>query len=228
MFEADTSWHDTVSWEQFRRGKSFEPATPADQSYPTRFEPKTVPVESVTVLTAPGNAESGVVSLLDSANRSIAIQQMAVGGPQQPFVRATLDAARRGVEIRILLSSAWYVREDNQRLADWLNERAKKENLPLEAKLAEPDGYEKIHAKGVIVDERHVVVGSLNWNNNSARENREVALVLHGKQAGTYYTDVFEADWNASATRFPIGFGAVVAVGIAGAVWLAKREVRFE
>ncbi|GAA0199021.1 phospholipase D-like domain-containing protein [Halobacterium noricense] len=227
IFDADTAWHDTISWSQFRKGKSFTSDPPADESYPTRFEPKTVPVESVSVLTAPDNAEEGVISLLQSANRSISVQQMAISEPQQPFVQAALAAARRGVEVRVLLSSAWYVEGGNGRIVNWLNKRADDEELPLEAKLAEPNGYEKIHAKGVIVDQRHVVVGSLNWNNNSARENREAALVLHGEQVGTYYTTVFDADWGDTDDRFPIGVGVVTALGLTGAVWLAKREVKF-
>ncbi|WP_394294988.1 phospholipase D-like domain-containing protein [Haladaptatus paucihalophilus] len=228
VFVADTSWNDTVSWSKFRAGRSFTPASPANGSYPTRFRPKRVPVDSVSVLVAPDNAESGVLSLLRSANESICVQQMTAGGIGQPFVRATLAAARRGVEVKILLSSAWYVRDDNRRVADWLNERADDEGLPLHVKLADPDGYEKIHAKGVVVDGRHVVVGSLNWNNHSARENREVAVVLHGDAAGAYYGRVFTADWGDGEKTFPVGLAAFVVVGVAGAVWIAKREVRFE
>jgi phosphatidylserine/phosphatidylglycerophosphate/cardiolipin synthase-like enzyme len=173
VFEANAGWRDTRSWEAFRRGRSFDSAAPANGSYPSRFEPRKVAVESVTVLTAPDNAEKGVVALLRSANESIFVQQMAVGSPQQPFVRATLAAARRSVVVRVLLSGAWYAREDNRKIVRWLNERADAEGFPLKAKLAEPRGYEKIHAKGVVVDERHVVVGSLNWNNHSAREIRK-------------------------------------------------------
>lgn len=228
VFAADTSWNDTVPWTDFRKGRTFNPTAPANGSYPTRFPAKRVPVDSVNVLTAPDNAESGVVSLLRSANDSISVQQMTVGGIDQPFVRATLAAARRGVEVRVLLSSAWYVRKDNGRVVDWLNERADAEGLPLQAKLAQPDGYEKIHAKGVVVDERHVVVGSLNWNNHSARENREVAVVLHGEAAGAYYARVFGADWGTDESTFPVGLAGFVAIGVAGAVWIAKREIRFE
>ncbi|WP_438267067.1 phospholipase D-like domain-containing protein [Haladaptatus salinisoli] len=227
VFEADAGWRDTRSWEAFRRGRSFAPAAPANGSYPGRFEPRVVSVESVTVLTAPDNAERGIVSLLRSANESILVQQMTVGGPRQPFVRATLAAARRGVEVRVLLSGAWYARENNRKVVRWLNERADAEGLPLKAKLVEPRGYEKIHAKGVVVDERHVVVGSLNWNNHSARENREVAVILHGTEAGAYYAEVFRADWKAGGRRVPVGLCGFVAVGVAGAVWLARREVAF-
>ncbi|WP_227376519.1 phospholipase D-like domain-containing protein [Haladaptatus halobius] len=143
---------------------------------------------------------------------------MAVGSPQQPFVRATLAAARRGVVVRVLLSGAWYAREDNRKIVRWLNERADAEGFPLKAKLAEPRGYEKIHAKGVVVDERHVVVGSLNWNNHSARENPEVALVLHGAEAGAYYAKVFRVDWKEGGRRILIGRCGFVAVGVAGAI----------
>jgi cardiolipin synthase A/B len=226
MFIADMSWNDTVSWAEFRKGRTFNPTTPANGSYPTRFPAKRVSVDSVSVLAAPDNAESGVLSLLRSANDSISVQQMMAGGVDQPFVRATLAAARRGVGVRVLLSSAWYVREDNRRVVDWLNERADAEGLPLQAKLAHPDGYEKIHAKGVVVDERHVVVGSLNWNNHSTRENREVAVVLHGDAAGVYSASVFGADWRTGENTLPVGLVGFVAVGVAGAIWIAKREIR--
>lgn len=228
VFDADISWNDTVSWERFREGRSFTATTAANESYPTRFPPKRVTIRSVSVLAAPDNAETGVLSLLRSANDSIYVQQMTAGGIDQPFVRATLAAARRGVEVRILLGSAWYVRDGNERVVDWLNERADAEGLALRAKVAKPDGYGKIHAKGVVVDERHVVVGSLNWNNHSARENREVAVVLHGKSAGRYYSHVFDADWGATRRSFPVGLAVFVGFGVAGAMWIVKREVRFE
>jgi phosphatidylserine/phosphatidylglycerophosphate/cardiolipin synthase-like enzyme len=230
VFRADVGWNDTRSWERFRRGQSFEPSSPANETYPTRFAPETVPVESVTLVTAPDNAESAVVSLLRSANDSVRVEQMSVGGRRQPFVRATLAAARRGVEVRILLSDAWYVEEENRELVRWLNERATAEGLPLAARVADPRGFEKIHAKGVVVDGEHVVVGSLNWNNHSARQNREVAVVLHGEKAGRYYGRVFDADWRASGdgSRLPLGLVAVVAVAVAGAAAVARREVRFD
>ncbi len=103
--------------------------------------------------------------------------------------------------------------EDNRRVADWLNEQADAEGLPLQAKLAQPDGYEKIHAKGVIVDERHVVVGSLNWNNHSARENREVAVVLHGEAAGAYYCPRLRGRLGNGREQFPVGLAGFVAIG---------------
>ena len=80
-------------------------------------------------------------------------------------------------------------------------------------------------------------MGSMNWDNNSARENREIALVLDGEEAGTYYSRVFDADWTDEEsergldtgieTPLPVGvIAAVVGVTVLAAV--VARRIEFE
>jgi phosphatidylserine/phosphatidylglycerophosphate/cardiolipin synthase-like enzyme len=88
----------------------------------------------------------------------------------------------------------------------------------------------------VIIDGEEVVVGSMNWNNNSARENREIALILNGEAAGEYYSRVFEADWTGDETHgldigietpLPVGvIAAVIGVTVLAAV--VARRIEFE
>ncbi|WP_246987800.1 phospholipase D-like domain-containing protein [Halorientalis marina] len=225
-FRADAGWRGATDWRSFRRGRSFEPAAaaPANGTFPSRFEPRRVRAERVELLVAPDNAERRLVALLDEADDSIRIEQVSVGSRHQPFLRAALRAARRGVDVRILLSSAWYVEEENRRLVRWLNDRAAREDLPLEAELAEPNNrFEKVHAKGVVIDGEQVVIGSLNWNNNSARDNREVALVLHGEAVAGYYAAVFDADWEGGIRRLPAGLAAAVLLAALVTVAVARR-----
>jgi phosphatidylserine/phosphatidylglycerophosphate/cardiolipin synthase-like enzyme len=237
VFEADSGWRGATAWSEFRRGRSFKPAddAPANDSYPSNVAPTNVEVPESNVMVSPDNAEESLLDLLDSADESIRVQQVAIGGRKHSLLQATLRAARRGVEVEILLSSAWYVEEDNRKLVEWLGERAETDDLPLEARMAEPSGrYEKIHAKGVVVDGEVAVVGSLNWNNHSARENREVAVILRGEEVGGFYAEVFDGDWEASAggpgaaNRLPIGLLGAVAIGAVVAILYAKREVVFE
>ncbi|PSQ49109.1 phospholipase [Halobacteriales archaeon SW_6_65_15] len=236
IFAADAGWRDGLAWSEFRRGKHFETDPPANGSYSSRVAPRNVNVSESSLLVAPDNAEEGLIELLDSADESIRVQQVAIGNRDQSFLRASLRAAERGVEVRILLASAWYVEEDNRKLVEWLNERAEAEGLPLEARLADPQGrYEKIHAKGVVVDGEAAVVGSMNWNDNSARQNREVAVVLRGEEVGSYYAEVFDSDWEAGAGggrgnfgRAPVGLLGAVAIGAVVAILYARREVTFE
>ncbi|WP_134671989.1 phospholipase D-like domain-containing protein [Halorussus marinus] len=232
VFEADADGRGAIAWSAFSEGRSFEPSTPANGTFPAEIAPASVRVESTEVLVAPDNAESELVALLDAADESIRVQQSAVGGRAQPFVRAALRAARRGVEVRLLVSNAWYVESENRALVEWLNERAAAADLSLEARVARPAGrYEKIHAKGVVVDGEAAAVGSLNWNNNSARDNREVVAVLRGEEVGGYYAAAFDRDWSASAPGGEppaVGLIGAVAVGALAAILLARREVTFE
>lgn len=165
IFRADADWRDTASWSTFRANRTFEKDEVANESYPTTFEPKNVSIESVQLLAAPDNAEGALVERLDGADDSIDVVQASIGSQRQPFLRAAVRAAERGVDVRILLGGAWYSEEDNGELAEWLNEKSSAENLSLEAKVAASGSrFEKIHAKGVIIDGEEVVMGSMNWN----------------------------------------------------------------
>jgi phosphatidylserine/phosphatidylglycerophosphate/cardiolipin synthase-like enzyme len=237
IFRADTGWRDTASWSVFRANRTFEEDEVANESYPTTFEPQNVTIESAQLLAAPDNAESALIERLNDADESIDIVQAAIGSRKQPFLQATIRAAERGVEVRILLGGAWYSEEDNGALAEWLNRKADAENLSLEAKVAESGSrFEKIHAKGVIIDGEEVVVGSMNWNNNSARQNREIALVLNGEGAGAYYGAVFDADWTSGEQRgvdigidTPLPAGVIAAVvGVALLAAVVARRIEFE
>ncbi|AEN04925.1 phospholipase D/Transphosphatidylase [halophilic archaeon DL31] len=228
IFAHDAGGPDTRPWSTFRRGRTFERIPAASGSYPTNHAPATVRARNVTVLTAPGNAEAAVVSSLEAADKRVDVIQPTLGRQENRLVAATLSAARRGVEVRILLSGAWYVAEENAALVSWLEGWADRNDAPLMVKLAEPGGrYETVHAKGLLVDKKVAVVGSLNWNRHSARENREVALALYGEEPVAYYRESFEADWSGGNRTVPwlYGAGAVAAVVVAGIV--ATRTLSF-
>jgi len=227
-FGADFEGRDARPWTSFRRGRRFGQGDRSNATYPARFEPEGVTVRNASVLVAPDNAEGAVVERIDAAKESISVVQVSLGGPDGPFVTALLRAARRGVRVRVLLSDAWYVHEENDRLAAALNERADARDLPLAVRLADPDGrFRKVHAKGAVVDGETVLVGSLNWNAHAARENREVLLALRGPEVADYYGRVFEADWRAGrGVDLPVG--VLVAVALAALVAAgAARRVRF-
>ena len=228
-FEADAGYRDARSWPRVRPGIEPVDEPPANGSFPGQFAPRCVDVDRVEVLVAPDNAEGAIVDLIDGAERSIRVQQVAVGSREHPFVEATLRAARRGVPVSVLLSGAWYVREDNAAFVEWLNGLARREGLPIEARLVRlRSRFAKTHVKGVIVDGEAAVVGSLNWNAHATRENREVVVVLHDREAAAYYERVFLADWRGGVWRLPAGLGAVVALAVGAATLLTRRTVRFE
>jgi phosphatidylserine/phosphatidylglycerophosphate/cardiolipin synthase-like enzyme len=222
LHEADRTARAATPWREYRSGREFADADPALGEFPTEHEPAEVAVTSTTVLVAPDNAADAVTARLDAAEDRVLVQQVTVDSRDNRLLRATLRAADRGVRVRILLSDAWYVAEDNAALAGWLNRRADAEDWDLKARVDEPRGYEKIHAKGVIVDDA-ALVGSLNWGATAQTENREVVVALEGG-AADYYADVFAGDWSGPSRRsVPTALVGVAAVAVAAAALLARR-----
>jgi cardiolipin synthase A/B len=118
--------------------------------------------------------------------------------------------------------------DENEALVDDLERTAAEEGLPLEARLVgDTDDFEKIHAKGVVIDREVAVVGSANWNENSLQNNREVVLALHGSEAGAYYATVFERDWEEQRWSLPIELSGAVLVALVCAALVGSRYVRF-
>ncbi|WP_126663433.1 phospholipase D-like domain-containing protein [Haloterrigena salifodinae] len=233
VFDADFEGRDTTSGAAYRRNASFVDDGPVfsspDPEFPTAHGPSTVPVESAELLLAPDNAERRLNSLLESADDEILVLQPSIADDVS-LLKSTLEAARRGVDVRILLGSAEYNADENAALAQDLERIADDESLPLEVELVEEtDAFEKIHAKGVVIDREVAVVGSANWNENSLQNNREVVLALHGEEIASYYADVFEADWQGDDVSSPITVGVALAVvaALALAALVGRRYVRF-
>ena len=224
LFRADASAPDARPWRAVRPNVSTRTTPAADGSYPSRVEPRRLRPERVAVLTAPGNAGDAVVSLVDGTERRVSLLGPSAD-PDGRVVRALLRAARRGVEVRVLLGSAWYSEDENRATVERLNAVAEREDLPLTARLAAPAGrYGSVHAKGLVADDT-VVVGSLNWNDAAASENREVALLLHGESVADYYRALFDADWRGGEPRVPAALVLVALLALGVAVVVLRRRV---
>ncbi|WP_254763657.1 phospholipase D-like domain-containing protein [Natrinema marinum] len=232
VFQADFGGWDTVSGAAYRANASFvEDETSVFASsapdFPTTHEPETIPIESAELLVAPDNADRRMRDLIAAADDELLVVQPSIAADVS-LLEATVEAARRGVEVRILLGSTWYNAEENERFVADLERLATTDDLPLEVRLVEDtDRFEKIHAKGVVIDRDMAIVGSANWNANSLENNREVLVALHGEAAADYYAEVFEADWSGDSRRFPVGLVVPVIVALAVAALVGRRYLRF-
>ncbi|MFC3478976.1 phospholipase D-like domain-containing protein [Halobacterium litoreum] len=226
VFRADTGWPDAKPWADIRENTTLVGDDPATESYPTRFPAMSARADEVRVLLAPDNARRGVREFVAAADDSLVVQQVSLD-PQSAFVNWTIAAARRGVSVRVLLSGTWYSQEENRNVTERLRSVADRENLDLRARLVEPRSrFDKIHVKGAVADGERALVGSLNWNDHAATENREVVAVVDDDRIAGYYERAFTADWRGGAWRLPVGLGGLVAAaGLAGA--LAARRIEF-
>lgn len=228
VFRADTGWADAKPWATVRADFTTVDGETATEDYPTRFPTVETRADSVEVLVGPDNARRGVRNLVASADDSLVVEQPRLG-PASAFANWTIDAARRGVHVRVLLSGRWYNEAENRNTTERLNRIAAEENLDLSAKLAEPRSrFEKVHVKGAVVDGERAVVGSLNWNEHAATENREVVLVVDDDAVADHYRRAFRADWRGGAWRLPVGLAASVAVAALVGLTAAASRIEFE
>ena len=161
-----------------------------------------------------------ILGLIESATQSIYIEQMyvhkhwgtaTVGDPTTDpnlYLEAAIDAARRGVVVKILLGSTFLDASDsrdNQHTVEYVNGLNSTVLGDLSAKLVDRSeaGFEKIHNKGMIVDGNEVLVSSINWGENSPTNNREAAVIVESEDIASYFTEIFMYDWNPAAAVSP-------------------------
>lgn len=227
VFESDADWTGTNAWSVVRDPASRDAGVPANGTYPGRFPATRVRTDAVTLAVAPDNAEVVALDVIEGADDSLRIQQVSLAAGR--LQRAVVDAAERGVNVQILLSSRWYVREENRRLARCLNGYADRTGIPLSVRLVEPRSrFGKVHAKVAVADGTRILLGSLNWNEHALERNREVVVVATDDELAAYYDRVFRADWRGGAWRLPwsVLVATLLAVGVAG--WTLSRGVEFD
>ncbi|MCQ8893397.1 MAG: phospholipase D-like domain-containing protein [Methanolinea sp.] len=211
---------------------------PGKEEAPTEedYSPKVAPLEfsgaTVVPVLSP-DTSSLLHDLIRGARESIDIEMAYItnetGDTPNPFLADAVDAARRGVSVRVLLDSYYYNIEgsaDNDEMVAFINAIAAGEKIPLEARCARIGAgqIEKVHTKGVIVDRKKTLIGSINWNRNSPTFNREAAVIVDHPGVGAYFTTVFDNDWTAAGKGGPrpgpdlqkiaIALAAIVAIVI--------------
>jgi cardiolipin synthase A/B len=158
-----------------------------------------------TPFSRPG-VQDPILEAIGAANHSIEVAQLDFAPSwrnpngtlrQHPYFDALLEAASRGVRVRILLDGTFLDDAPAGDNADLVALVSTYPHLPIEARLH--DGTRGVlHAKGMIVDGSLILIGSMNWNANSMGQNRELGVVVRSPEIAATLQDVFESDWRAA------------------------------
>jgi phosphatidylserine/phosphatidylglycerophosphate/cardiolipin synthase-like enzyme len=168
---------------------------------------------SVTQITSPDSSLSGLTHLIQSATHTIDLEQMtfdSAWGPGQisPLYTALVEAARRGVKVRILLNDDKVFAHPgrvfvskNKATQTSFDQVAAQEHLPLTTLIANLSamGVDYIHNKGMLVDGNIALISSINWDQNSVLKNREAAVAINSPSVFQYYENLFNSDWSKSS-----------------------------
>ncbi len=191
------------------------PATPSTMSQrPPRFLARTFSgtFRAVPVLGPDTTlSQDTILGAFEEATRSIHVETFYAHTAWGPFpnlyLEALVAAARRGLEVRLLLDASWFNVDENDPIDNddtvlYLNTIAGNEGLDLHAKLVDlgVHGFTQLHTKGFVVDGRTVLVSSVNWNRNSPTANREAGLLVENEDLAAYFEEVFAWDWKDDVT----------------------------
>ncbi|MDZ7687848.1 MAG: phospholipase D-like domain-containing protein [Halobacteriales archaeon] len=230
VFREDVDWRAVSSWEN-ASVESHE-GDESDAEVRTGFDAVETGTAEIELFVTPDEPVEPVVSLIESADDEVLVQQSYVRAwsdgnlSTNPYVSALEKRAEDGVDVRVLLDGRWYYEDENAEVADAL------EASGIETRLA---AY-PVHTKGVVVDGESALVSSINWNENSPTENREVGVVVHDEEVAGYFAEVFETDWDTTnedgeqedSTPQPSDYvlEIVIIVVVSGiGVWLVTREM---
>ncbi|MCK4444052.1 MAG: lamin tail domain-containing protein, partial [Thermoplasmata archaeon] len=222
IFESD--WNpqsrDSVAYQQVRTGiVTSEPV----EDIPTSYEyvgafPDFSKTGSFRVRPAisPDTSldESTVLNMIRSADEELLVEQFYIRpnwgsdkSMMNPYLEEVVKAARRGIQVYVLLDSSWYNTErddpyDNDNVVAYLNALNDGEGLPIQAKLINSNshGYLKLHNKGLIADGEEVLISSINWNKNSITSNREIGIIVYDADVASFYRELFFYDWKDDVT----------------------------
>ncbi len=159
---------------------------------------------NLTVLVGPEHGLNEVIKAIDSAKRSVYVEQFYIthewGKEENPLIDALLSAARRGCDVKVLLDGEFYNtcgEDDNDEIAASLNNIAGAEGLHMQARVIDSSAHHltKVHNKGMIIDGKEVLVSSFNWGMNSFTNNREMAVLIENSSIAQYYLSLFNEDW---------------------------------
>jgi phosphatidylserine/phosphatidylglycerophosphate/cardiolipin synthase-like enzyme len=133
--------------------------------------------DGITALFSPsGGCTDAIVSEVGKAAHTLDVQAYAF--TSQPIAQAVVDAATRGVRVRVILDKAQ--RADHASAAEFLAGHGVAVYVDEQHAIA--------HNKVLIIDGREVITGSFNFTKSAEERNAENLLILHDrpKLAATY------------------------------------------
>jgi len=217
MFQSDSriTRPDVHLWGLDPRHDASAALPPANQSSPFArvIEPlKSASPSTVRVYVSPDCSwsEPFLCDLLSGA-RSVLSEQFQTdlywstrwceAPSTSPIVSSIAGVLQNGFVAKALFDSSWFNEERNTATCDYLRSVAAGSVGTGEFRMMDSAGpVDLLHNKGMVIDERLSVISSNNWVFASFARNRELALVIDSPEMASFFSGVFQIDWDGDET----------------------------
>lgn len=127
--------------------------------------------------------EKALVPLVEKAKSYVYLPVFVI--THKKLTQALIDAKNRGVDVKIILD-ATSVRSNHT-----THEILREAGIPLKT-----ENYAgKVHNKSMIIDDKYVITGSMNFSNSGENRNDENCLVIENSDLAKFYKGWFEFIW---------------------------------
>lgn len=170
--------------------------------YKSCFKPITINGSfSLVPVFSPDNSLDAVIDLLESAKISIFVQQLYIyldwDDGLNPLVEKLVEKAKQGLDVRVILNYNSFYDSTNIK-CNLTKQYLEGNGVQVKFLFTNWSYFTNVHNKGVVVDNKSVLISSINWNENSFTKNREAGIIVENESIAKYYSSVFFYDWNLS------------------------------
>ena len=153
---------------------------------------------TTTPVFSPDTSERTICNLIESANESIYIEQLYIYKDWEekinPFVERLVNKSLQDVDVKIILNYNPAYEETNEKCNE-TKHYLEEHEIMVKFVYTNWSIFTNIHNKGMIVDNKSVLIASINWNENSVTRNREAGIIIENQDVAEYYTEIFFYDW---------------------------------
>lgn len=134
--------------------------------------------------------KSQIIPLVNKSKTSIYMPTFLI--THRELTSALISAKKRGVKIKVIIDAA-----------NASNKYSKHQQLRdngIEVKVENYAG--KMHAKTMIIDEKHVVIGSMNFSRSGEEKNDENTVILNNPQIAKFLIKQFNIIWEKIPNKY--------------------------
>lgn len=125
-----------------------------------------------------------IIPLIDNAKKYIYLPTFLI--THKDLASALLRAKTRGVEIKIILDAN-----------NVFTQHSKHQLLRINGIKLKTENYAgKMHSKSIIIDDKYIVTGSMNFSNSGENKNDENLLIIENPELAKFYREFFLYLWS--------------------------------
>jgi phosphatidylserine/phosphatidylglycerophosphate/cardiolipin synthase-like enzyme len=148
---------------------------------------------------SPDTSYMAICNMINDAKKCIYVEQLYIyknwDEEINPFVEHLVNKSKQGVDVKIILNyNPDY--EDTNNKCNITKQYLQENGIAVKFIYTNWSYFTNVHNKGMIVDNKTVLISSINWNKNSVTANREAGIIIKNESIAKYYATVFLYDWS--------------------------------